>query len=95
MRGIPATPGNLNKTDNFERFIRQENPYIMTAMETGLHGIKKPNMPLHFNKQLTNNIIVKDDNPIKQTSHGAGTLIWTNEKFIIQPASQELNNEKT
>ena len=57
VRGIPALSGNLNKTDDFERFNRKTNPAIMTIMETGLHNKKKANMPLHFNKELANNIV--------------------------------------
>ena len=55
-RGIPATSGNINKTDDFERFIRKENPSIMTIMETGLYDDKKADMPLQFNKERANNI---------------------------------------
>ena len=46
MRGVPATSGNINKTDDLERFVRREKPSIMTAMETGLYGNKKADMPL-------------------------------------------------
>ena len=55
-RGIPATSGNINKTDHFERFIRRENAAIMTIMETGLYDDKKADMPLQFNKERANNI---------------------------------------
>ena len=54
--GVPALSGNINKTDEFERLIRNENPSIMTIMETGLYDKKKAEMPLHFNKERANNI---------------------------------------
>ena len=55
-RGIPATSGNINKTDDFESLVRKENPSIMTIMETGLYDDKKADMPLQFNKERANNI---------------------------------------
>ena len=57
VRGVPALSGNMDKTDDFERFIRQNNPAIMTIMESGLHNKKKADMPPQFNKELANNII--------------------------------------
>ena len=45
-RGIPALSGNIKKTDYFERFIRKEQPSIMTIMESGLYDNKKADMPL-------------------------------------------------
>ena len=46
-----------------------------------------------MNKMINNNIIHKD--PCKhQTPLGAGTVIQANGKIILQPALQELNNDK-
>ena len=46
VRGVPALSGNINKTNDFERLIRKEEPSIMTIMETGLYDNKKADMPL-------------------------------------------------
>ena len=46
VRGVPSLSGNMEKTDDFERFIRKKNPAIMTVMETGLYDKKKADMPL-------------------------------------------------
>ena len=55
-RGISQGKNNIRKEDMITKLVKKEEISILTAIETGVYGSKKPHIPITFDKQLYNNI---------------------------------------
>ena len=73
--------------------MEKEKIDVSAYIETGVFNEKKVLIPPFYDKSLANN--VQDLTAQKHlTPLGAGTIMWANEKVVLQPAIKELNNDK-